>query len=483
MGNSTNKPIDELQPRQADIIVKRPLEEMIKYFFKDYVIVWHDPNLNSQENQGHRAQLEEFCKVFTFAEWEKAKDFIHEAKEICHLITSGTNGELLVKEIFEKDNVCNIYLFCGNKEYHETWAKNYQKVECVETEIKIILDKIQHNLEKLLKKENSFQMNLPAFAPVFNDSDKSEMNSLHLFLKMIPNFKNRDKAKSDFVSLSKRVYSNPNELKLIEEFAQTYNDYNKEQTLLWYTRESFLYKMANKCLRIATSDSIQYCRLLLKDIESAIKEQYQTKSKNFNGLLYRGAYMSEQEWLSLKENTGREIEMHGFLSVSKVKNVALNFMRRDSSKMALITIIVPKGPNEEEQGFAEIEEYSMYPMEKEILFNVRSRFTILETEEEYSEDLPYRHLVLLYGAQGFRRFITEQNPIQKISKGRDHCEDEMSGKEVFVSIRTGLYYCKKYLDESDGPFLCVKMKDLAENIEVKGFLLMNVNWAQTPFYG
>ncbi len=128
-------------------------------------------------------------------------------------------------------------------------------------------------------------------------------------------------------------------------------------------------------------------------------------------------YFEEHICLKESENKDKEIEMHGFLSVSKDRKVALKFMKKDSGKMALISILVPKAPNEQEQGFAEIEEYSRYPEEEEILFNVRSRFTVLETEDDdaYSQTVKCRHLVLLYGAQGFRKFIAEENPIQEVS--------------------------------------------------------------------
>jgi len=245
-------------------------------------------------------------------------------------------------------------------------------------------------------------------------------------------------------------------------------------------------------LRIATSDSIQYCRLPLKDIEQAIKDQYQAKSKSFDGLLYRGAYLSQEEWSSLKENQDKEIEMHGFLSVSKVNNVALNFMNTDPSKKVFITIIVPKGPNDEEQGFAEMEEYSQYPQEKEILFNVRSRFTVLETEDDYaySENSKCRHLVLLYGAQGFRKFISEENPVQEklITSTEDlscaHCNVK-SGEFMFVSIADHHYYCKACTDYGVGPFLCIPMDGVGKSYKakIKGCLLMNSSEKQTPFYG
>ena len=459
-----------------EIIIKCALEEITKDFFKDYTIIWHDPHVNSDENQKYIVQLEKFCEVFTFTEWEKAKDHIQSTQAACHLITSGTNGELFVNEISLNQNVTYIYVFCANKDHHSSWTQNNQKISCVETDIEKVLSQIQQNLMEWYKQASSRKLSLPAFAPIFNDSDKSQMNNLHRFLKVIPNFQNRLQAKNDFVNLSKAIYTDPKNTKLMADFEESYNKYDKEQTLRWYTQESFLYKVTNNCLRIATSDSIQYCRLLLQDIQNAIKEQYQTKSKNFNGLLYRGAYLSEEEWSSLKANLNQEIEMHGFLSVSKEKKVALKFMGIDPSQKVFVTIIVPKGQNEEEQGFAEVEEFSRFPKEKEILFNVRSRFTVLETEDEYSQNLPYRHLVLLYGAQGFRRYLADQNPtlgapipIQNVPCYHCKVVPEKMALISLIDPQKQIYFCLKCLDHNFAPFLCVPptVKDKSSTVSVK----------------
>ena len=477
---------------QEDIIVKCSLEEMVKAFFKDYAIVWHDPSLNSQENQQYMALMEKFCEVITFTEWKKVRDYINNTQATCHVITSGTNGEFLVKEICGKENVCNVYVFCRNKEYHSSWARNYQKVSSVEIEIGDVLDQIQKKLMEWYKRSSSFKLTLPAFAPIFNDGDKSQMNHLHRFLKVIPNFHNREQAKNDFTALSRGIYSDKKNTGHIESFEKTYTEYNKEAILKWYTQQSFLYKVINNSLRIATSDSIQYSRLLLKDLERAIQEQYQTKSKNFSGLLYRGCYLSDKEWSSLKDNLHREIEMHGFMSVSKEKSVALDFMGFDHSKKVFITIIVPKGPNEEEQGFAEIEEFSKFPNEKEILFNVRSRFTVLEAEEKYSTDLPSRHLVLLYGAQGFRKLIAEKNPIEEVSilKMDDIlcgcCNiqvGKMSQKTAFLTLKEKVYYCQKCVNTQDiqGPLLLVSLIKTPKKLFVEGCVLTNPTLIS--FYG
>jgi len=134
---------DDVEKKEEEIIEQIEIDQKIKEFIKDYVIFWHDPNVNSSINQRYLDQLREFCEVKTFAEWEKAVADIFEAKISCHVITSGTNGELLVKEIYMNENVKEIYIFCKNKDYHSTWAKKYLKVSCIETQIQDIIDQIK----------------------------------------------------------------------------------------------------------------------------------------------------------------------------------------------------------------------------------------------------------------------------------------------------------------------------------------------------
>ncbi len=247
---------------EQEIIVKCSLQEMVKRFFNDYMIIWCDPGVNSEENKKYIAQLEKFCQVKTFTEYEKAVSCLKEIKAICHVITAGTNGELFVKEISPSDNILQIYVFCQNKDLHSTWAKDFPKISCIETHIQNVLNQIQQNLLKWYKQASSLKVTLPAFAPIFNDSDKSEMNNLHRYLKVIPNFKNRVQAKQDLLTLSKEIYSDEKNMGFIVSFERYYHHYNKEEILRWYTQESFVYKITNNCLRIASPDSIQYCRLL-----------------------------------------------------------------------------------------------------------------------------------------------------------------------------------------------------------------------------
>jgi len=147
-GDPTNSEIEENkndeEKEEEQTIEKIETEEKIKEFIRDYVIFWHDPSVNSSINQKYLDQLKKFCDVKTFTEYGKAVAEIQGATTSCHVITSGTDGELLVKEIYMNENVKEIYLFCKNKDYHSTWAKKYLKVSCVETQIQNIIDQIKN---------------------------------------------------------------------------------------------------------------------------------------------------------------------------------------------------------------------------------------------------------------------------------------------------------------------------------------------------
>jgi len=474
-------------PQQEEIIVLCSVQELTKHFLKDHLLVWHDPNI--QNLTQYEAKFEPLCQLKTFSDYKEASSYLQSTDTACSLITSGSNGEVLVRETHDLPNLFTVFVFDGNKTFHQTWAQNYPKVSSIEDDIKQLLSQIQGSIIAWQRQTSSLRTGLPAFAPIFDDSDKSDVDSLHVRLKGLANFTNREQAKRDFVNLAKAIYS---DFANMADFEANYNQYNMKTLLNWYTKESFLYKATNKCLRLASTDAIQYCRLILKDLETAIQEQYQLKSKEFSGQVYRGAYLAQDEWTKLTQNVGREIEMYGFLSTTKNPRVAQNFALLDPAKKALITIIVPQGPNEGEQGFAEVKEFSDFAMEEEVLFNVRSIFSVLEASSIEIQGVQCRHLVLLYGAAAWRRHLTQHNPTVKVTvKASSCCTLCGNDKICYASLaKPGGLFCRMCLNPSFvsndiQPLLCIKPLQVDKTFEVKGKLIKYpLQGSQTPlFYG
>jgi len=490
MGNNKSSPSTEpKEPKEPeDIIIKCHYTEIAKLFKGEYSIIWHDPNINSQTNLSLLEPLKAIgSPVQTFTEWEQAFKHIKSLEKSCLVISSGNDGKLLAENIEKLANVQAIYIFCFNTELHKQWAKEFKKVAIVENHFNPILSAISQKI-------NSLRTDFPAFAPAFDANDTSTLNHLSLYLQGFRKFNNRKQAKQDFLNLANLIYQDKDNMK---EFYHKY-EYEMKAALTWYTKQSFFYQTVNNCLRLATIDAIQYARLPLRDVEDAIKQQFLTKSKEFNGLLYRGTFMMDSEWESLKNNLNKEVEMFGFLSTSSSRKIAVDFLNKNAQKI-FITIIIPPYLEDNEQGFAEVKEFSIYPNEEEVLFNVRSRFTILETSvEKINDDFECRHLVLLYGALGLRKYIAKNNPVTDLgidlAQGKLSCSDckaqfqQESPGFVNMAPSKNQYTCmecmKKDNPERKDPYLLIYPQNaLKIEYQIKGMFMEYKENFTLPFYG
>ena len=408
---SSDSPDSQQQPQipPEEFDIKSTIPDIAAKFLKECLLIWHDPNVNGQHNLPIAEALRTICDIKRFSDWEKAARFIKETSAVCHVITSGTNGELLVKEIYDLPNVWSIYIFCGNVEFHSSWAKNYSKVACVQNQVTPFVSTVNGEVCRWQREVSTLRLGFPGFMLLFDDEAKMD------FSASVVSFENRQEAKRDFIKLTRGI---SNDKRHIDEFEQTYNDYDMRTILNWYTKESFLYQVTSHSLKkiLGISDSFLYCRLIIRDLSRAIMEQYRIKSISFSGLVYKDTYFSHKEWARLEENVEKDILVDSFLSASKDKARALKFAQQDANQRALVTIIIPYGQNNSSQGYAELKEFTDFGFEDEVLFNIFSTFTILSASVETSEEgKEYRHLVLLYGVHDWREYVREKNPVYEVN--------------------------------------------------------------------
>lgn len=463
-----------------EINVMSSVEEIKKLFLKEFLLVFYHPDVHTEIMKEYCLQLKQICEIKTFEDWREAADFIENShtQTDFSVVTSEANGEIFLDKIVNQDNVFSMTVLCLNGSMVIPWIRKYigKKSTSIQPSFQVL--KIWAQKEVIRWQRDSYlRLNFPVFAPIFDDYERSENNYLYFYLTELVKFGNREQSKKDFLSLARNLYRDTHNM---NDFEKDYNDYHMANILRWYTKESFVYKLANNCLRLAKPDTVYYSRFILKDLEAAIKERYWTKSHHFSGLLHRAAYITKEEWVRLEQNQEKEIEMYGFLSTTKNKNVAETFAQEDRDQKAVITIVVPELPDHEGQGFAEVAEYSLYSEEEEILFNVRSRFTILKVGLEDIDGVTYRHLILLYGAQEIRRFISKTNPVIEINLTdvkRSQCgictaEIELEKSCLFINLKKTdehiCYRCVKKASSLDMPALaCIKGVPNAE-LKVEG---------------
>ena len=238
-----------------DIIIACDVDELAKMFFKECIIIWYDPKSGSESSLERLKKLNANIEVKVFNDIEEAYQCVKTSSTMCQIITPNIDGEAFVKMISGASSILSIYVLCDKKNLETEWVKKYPKILMTGSNFTKLTTKM-HN--------DSLKMDFPAFAPVFDDMDKTKTNKLHFYLTGFVHFYNDKQAKDDLLALAHKVYKDKQNMK---EFTDTYTKYDMALILTWYTKQSFLYKMVNNCLRIASSDSILYTRLAIRDLE------------------------------------------------------------------------------------------------------------------------------------------------------------------------------------------------------------------------
>ena len=180
--------------------------------------------------------------------------------------------------------------------------------------------------------------------------------------------------KNELINLCNEHYKgNIDVLNIIDEFKRNYSSNN---ALWWFTRESFLYRMLNKALRIQNIHVLFLFRFFIRDIEEQLK-QYPC---SYFVQVYRAQLMLKDEVQLLEKSIGKFIAINSFFSTSIDLEQAKSFFSydeniNDNDEQILFEIIANPQLNDIKP-YSDISPLSYYPEEKEILFMLGSVFQL-----------------------------------------------------------------------------------------------------------
>ncbi|CAF3024043.1 unnamed protein product [Rotaria sp. Silwood2] len=179
-------------------------------------------------------------------------------QEHVFFIVSGIDGELIVPKIHSSSRISSIFIFCNDKLKHEQWANAFTKIHGVFNDkdalFKKLIDEITLCLSdlqsfRILAKEDLEQKSLYDLT-----CEGARSMWFQLLVKVLVNIEHPAEAKSDLLEICRTQYKNNRHVnEKIDEFEQTYT---REEAVLWYTKDSFLYRLLNKALRTENIDII-----------------------------------------------------------------------------------------------------------------------------------------------------------------------------------------------------------------------------------
>lgn len=244
------------------------------------------------------------------------------------------------------------------------------------TKIQELVDTIRSDRERRKKGDE------PILFAVQGQST-SELNGefVHsqIFIDVLLRIKSEQADRNEFISRCNKIYKgNDKELKVVKEFS---GGYSPDRALWWYTRESFLYRMLNKALRVQNTDILFLFRFLIVDIQKQLESnRYPSPVK-----LYRGQVMSKDEVEMLKNSVNQFISINSFLSTSLDRNVARGFINNDSDDLQSVLFEIDANPAVTTKPFTDITKHSHFPKEKEVLIMVGSIFRITSVSNDGGE--------------------------------------------------------------------------------------------------
>ncbi|CAF1335326.1 unnamed protein product [Rotaria sordida] len=156
--------------------------------------------------------------------------------------------------------------------------------------------------------------------------------------------------------------------------------------------------MLNRALRAQDIDILYKFRFFIKDLHEQIQQLHMrhVESMETNVLtVYRGTRMTIDELDQFKKTIGCFLSIYHFLSTSSEQKIALGFALQHLHHPNIEAVILEIKINVQEckTPFANIENFSEYDMEKEILFSLGTIYR-LESIEKLTNALEIQEIIL-----------------------------------------------------------------------------------------
>ena len=361
-----------------------PLTERV---IQNFHLVWLDSRISETDDdyRNYIQKLKEIVNtVNTFVSVDQCIDFISEIPdETAFMITSGALTQTAVSVIDNMTQISGIYIFCGNEARHEKWAKEWPKVKGVFTDIQPICEALKNAAQDCDQNAVSISF-APTGDATININDKNTLDCSFMYTQILKDILltiDFDHGHiMDFVKYCRiELSGNSKQLQIVDQIEKKYRDH---EPIWWYTRQTFLYSMLNRALRLMDVDIIIQMGFFVCDLHKNIvdlhTEQFHDQTSSQTFIVYRGQNLSQTDFNQLKQNQGGLLAFNNFLSTSKNRNTSLKFVHRNLRKNELVPLLFVMNidPSIQSTPFAHVANISAIRGEDEILFSMHSVFRI-----------------------------------------------------------------------------------------------------------
>ncbi|CAF1069308.1 unnamed protein product [Adineta steineri] len=367
---------------------------------QNVLLIWLDSNIDETNNDCRNTITKLRCAVndiSTYTNGDECLEFIQTIvdNKVC-MIISGSLGQHIVPRVHNMSQVDSIFIFCGNKKYHEQWAKDWPKIKGVFTEITPICEALKEAAHQC--EQNAISMSFVGSNKKLDQLDPSFMYT-QIVKEIILTIKFEQKYIEDYLNYCRNAFADNQEE--IVNIKRLEDEYRHKTPIYWYTCQMFLYPMLNRALRLIDGDIITQMGFFIGDlhrqIEQLHKKQYAGTTAADTFTVYRGQGLSIEAFEQMNQIKGGLISFNNFLSTSKVRKVSLGFAQNATINPDQVGVlfIMKINPAQSTTPFASIAGISKFQKEEEVLFSMHSVFRIQDIKQMGGNNRLYEvHLVL-----------------------------------------------------------------------------------------
>lgn len=358
--------------------------------FEGIVLIWYDPEIGTTDDtELTTEELRDINdRVLIFSEQIACVKHMESIQnEKIFFITSGKGATSLLPKIHKLKQLDSVFIFCFKITKYKDLSQKYEPVVGIYTERSALISAVTENVRLFHKQLDAFNFYNQHKEKSMRDLSKESAEFLwfQLLKDVLLQMPHNKQAKQELIDFALEYYrGNRKEHTNIIEFQ---NSYKSDDSIHWYTKDSFLYRLVNKALRTEDVEQLHIFRFFISDLSSELAKIHQQRRSEGKDVvvLYRGLQMGVDEFTRLKQNSDSIVSANGFLSVSRSKKVAVGFATRSTKRTNAVPVLyeIKCDLNTSDSIiFADIAKYSRYAQEEEVLFDLGTTFQIESIDED-----------------------------------------------------------------------------------------------------
>ncbi|UJR38413.1 hypothetical protein I4U23_031081 [Adineta vaga] len=377
--------------------------DSLEHSVEDVTIIWFDQYMDESVNPEDVEKTKSLLRkindyVLFFSTPDPCMEYIKSVpKEKIFLITSGYYALEYLDKIHSLIQIDSVFIFCVFRSKYVPLMEKYSKIIDVFTEHKDLMTSLTNNVELVTKQAAVFGLFDGKQRPTrYLTRESASFLWFQLLTDVLKSMTISDRNNSGIeeMLIHCQIYYRTNRLELnnIEEFRKIYKP---EDAIVWYSKQSFVYRSVNKALRTEDIEALYTFRVYITHLRTQIAyehDQLRRRCRNAKSNiihLYRGLKMTNAEIAQMRDNVGGLISMNGFFSTSRDMEQAVRFATKPSQRNEVIGVLleIDGDVNLDKMIFADIAKFSIYPNEQEVLFDLATVFKIVHAEFDKGRNL------------------------------------------------------------------------------------------------